>query len=80
MIDQQQKMVSGIEELNKNYLISDERYKSLEKETKHNTKKIEEVTQTYEKKMKNNTDVLVAIISAIGVIGAAAFGFAQVFF
>lgn len=80
MIEQQRKMVNGIEELNKNYLISDQRYKNLEKETKHNAKKIQEVSQTYENKMKNNTDVLVAIISTIGVIGAAAFGFAQVFF
>lgn len=79
-IEQQEKMVKGLDKLNTNFIRFDQRIANVETETKANTKNIKELSQTAEEKSKGNRDVLVAIITSLGVIGAAAFGFAQVFF
>lgn len=79
-IEQQKKMVDGIDKLNTNFIHFDKRITDVETKTKTNSANIKELSQIAEEKAKGNRDVLVAIITSLGVIGAAAFGFAQVFF
>ena len=79
-IKQQEKMIEGINNINNNLTGFDKRVTKIEDQTKSNTTDIKAIKATTEDKKKGTREVWIAIISATGVVVAAAFGFAQIFF
>ncbi|MGK8515397.1 hypothetical protein [Staphylococcus arlettae] len=79
-IKQQEKMIEGINNINDNLTGFDKRVTKIEDQTKSNTTDIKAIKATTEDKKKGTREVWIAIISATGVVVAAAFGFAQIFF
>lgn len=79
-LEQQDKMIKGIDLINTNLNKFDKRVTKIEDKTEDNTEEIERITEITGGKKDNMFKVIVAIITTLGGIITAALGFAQVFF
>lgn len=79
-LEQQDKMIKGIDLINTNLNKFDKRVTKIEDKTEDNTEEIERITEITGGKKDNMFKVIVAIITTLGGVITAALGFAQVFF
>ena len=79
-IEQQKEMITGIKQINDNFVTFDKRVSKIEDKTDSNVAQIEKISKNIKEKRDGMFGLLGTIITACGGIIVAAIGFAQIFF
>lgn len=79
-LDVQKEMSSDIKYLSQSMSSVTDELKDVKYQVKAHDDILEDYDKARKEKQKGNVEILVAIIGVSGVLGSAAFGFAQIFF